>query len=261
MLHSCARRPDDDGRYRDFFFPPSDLSLGDLDIVKHKQPCCVQSCCCCNWVCTCHDPLGDATVEWKRLGEMHDLSGKVGDDDGPIQVNIYVAPFSLKSSLFPVSRRACSPPPVPPPVFFFSLSAQLFAGGIDAGDIAQGALGDCWLLAAVAATAEEHPEIIKSLFLTQEAEPCGCYRLRLYDIKHYRWRTFTIDDRIPVDAHGRPYFSKPNGDEMWVALLEKAFAKMWGSYAALEGGWASVAFEAFTGNERVDLKLDTFLGA
>ena len=43
-------------------------------------------------------------------------------------------------------------------------------------------------------------------------------------------------------------FSKPNGHELWVLLLEKAFARMWGSYAALDGNVPSVALEAFTGN-------------
>lgn len=44
-----------------------------------------------------------------------------------------------------------------------------------------------------------------------------------------------------------PLFARPNGNEAWVLLLEKAFAKMLGSYQALVGGNCCTAFRAFTG--------------
>ena len=38
-----------------------------------------------------------------------------------------------------------------------------------------------------------------------------------------------MDDRFPCDAaSGSPLFTKPNDDEMWVMIMEKAFAKVWG---------------------------------
>lgn len=58
---------------------------------------------------------------------------------------------------------------------------------------------------------------------------------RLYDRETLQPRTVVVDDRIPCDKDGQPLFAKPNGKEAWVLLLEKAFAKMWGSYQALDG--------------------------
>ena len=42
-------------------------------------------------------------------------------------------------------------------------------------------------------------------------------------------------------------FVKPQGNEMWAMLLEKAFAKFVGSYANLDGGHFAWAWEAMTG--------------
>jgi hypothetical protein len=53
--------------------------------------------------------------------------------------------------------------------------------------------------------------------------------------------------RIPCDQNGQPKFAKPNGDEAWVLILEKAMAKFKGSYAALDGGFTMWALECFTG--------------
>lgn len=43
------------------------------------------------------------------------------------------------------------------------------------------------------------------------------------------WEEIIVDDRIPV--RGRtPMYSRGNGNELWVLLLEKAWAKLYGSY-------------------------------
>ncbi|KAL1507545.1 hypothetical protein AB1Y20_007166 [Prymnesium parvum] len=131
---------------------------------------------------------------------------------------------------------------------------QLF-NRIEPDDILQGALGDCWLLAAIAAVAEFPEYIAKHLFITQtidgEDVP-GKYRLRLYDGARSEWQEIEIDDRIPCIDKGwfdtpTPLFAKNNGAELYVMLLEKAFAKVSGSYSVLKGGASSRAWLAMTG--------------
>ena len=46
-----------------------------------------------------------------------------------------------------------------------------------------------------------------------------------------------IDDYIPC-IDGRPAFSSANGNELWVIILEKAWAKLHGSYERIVGGQA-----------------------
>lgn len=48
--------------------------------------------------------------------------------------------------------------------------------------------------------------------------------MRLFDVTMNEWRIITVDDNIPTRG-GKPLFAKPNGKELWVVLLEKAFAK------------------------------------
>ena len=122
---------------------------------------------------------------------------------------------------------------------------QLFKDGISPRDIVQGAVGDCWLLAAFAAAAEQ-PLIIQHCFIEKKAQASGLYHVRLYDGPSQSWRTVAVDHRVP--KLGERFLSTtPNGAELWVSLLEKATAKFRGSYAGMDGGYTAWALEALTG--------------
>ena len=46
-----------------------------------------------------------------------------------------------------------------------------------------------------------------------------------------------IDDRLPVAANLKPAFAHcADPREQWVALIEKAYAKLYGCYEAIEAG-------------------------
>lgn len=56
-----------------------------------------------------------------------------------------------------------------------------------------------------------------------------------------------IDDFIPVYAStNRPVFCKANGREVWTMLLEKAWAKIKGSYGAISSGNPHEVLNTFT---------------
>ena len=137
---------------------------------------------------------------------------------------------------------------------------------IEPSDVAQGALGDCWLLSAIAALSEFNGAI-QAVFANRDVDPRGKYSIRLYDhaATPPRWVKITVDDRIPCDASGggraRPMFTAPSGDELWVMILEKAFAKLCGSYANLEGGHALWALHCMTGDEVIKYSRDDKSGA
>ena len=57
----------------------------------------------------------------------------------------------------------------------------------------------------------------------------------------------TVDDYFPCYANGGPIFTFGEGSELWVMLLEKAYAKAHGSYFSLSGISASDSIEDLTG--------------
>ena len=51
-----------------------------------------------------------------------------------------------------------------------------------------------------------------------------------------RWVILPLDDFFPCHIDGGPIYARNRGSEIWVMLLQKAFAKAAGSYAAIENG-------------------------
>merc|ERR1712196_694447 len=82
----------------------------------------------------------------------------------------------------------------------------------------------------------------------------GKYTVKLWDIQDSGWKEIIVDDKIAcvvADGHPLPCFCRPNGEEIWALLLEKAVAKFCGSYGALACGNSAWAFQVLTGQERI----------
>ena len=71
------------------------------------------------------------------------------------------------------------------------------------------------------------------MFITQTANSAGIYLVRFF--LNGQERPVIIDDYLPVYSSGQPAFAKCRDGELWVSLLEKAWAKLHGSYARSSG--------------------------
>uniref|UniRef100_A0A8C4N5F8 Calpain 10 n=1 Tax=Eptatretus burgeri TaxID=7764 RepID=A0A8C4N5F8_EPTBU len=113
----------------------------------------------------------------------------------------------------------------------------------------QGMLGDCWLLCC-ARGVFQFPHLLQQLFPGKQtmwpaASYDGQFTVRLW--AHGTWYEVMVDDRLPT-IHGKLCFSSCcQRDVFWLPLLEKACAKVRGSYQALAAGQIPEGWMELTG--------------
>ena len=125
-----------------------------------------------------------------------------------------------------------------------TLKCVVFQDSCEPSDIKPGILSNEWFLSALAILAERS-ELIERLFITNNINQYGVYQLKF--CKNGLWRTVTIDDFFPCYPLGQPIFSTAYSNEIWVLLIEKAYAKVHHGYYQLKGGNINEALLDLTG--------------
>lgn len=116
-------------------------------------------------------------------------------------------------------------------------------------------LNGSWFIGALCVLSERRDWIEKLVVSFPKHRSRGKYTFRFF--RDGQWEYVTIDDRLPCDIKGNLVFGKcSDPNELWVPLIEKAFAKFYGSYASIEGGFVRNALVDMTSgvSEMVDIK-------
>ncbi|XP_046565478.1 calpain-A-like [Haliotis rubra] len=132
----------------------------------------------------------------------------------------------------------------------------LFSNGTFRLDIQQRNFGTCWFLAMLSTLADK-PDLCKQVINERSYTPrtdgiCHCRLWRFGE-----WEDVYIDDHLPVFPDGRTMYGAASAtarNEMWVPFMEKALARLHGSYTVVEGGYTSDAYLMLTGGvaEKID---------
>ncbi|XP_042356915.1 calpain-8-like [Plectropomus leopardus] len=119
--------------------------------------------------------------------------------------------------------------------------------GVSRFDFGQGLIGDCWFLASIGALTFQI-DILKQvvpLEQTFDGDYCGLFHFRFW--RFGRWVDVIVDDKLPT-INGRLIFvSSKDRAEFWPALMEKAYAKVCGSYSDMNAGTPAEGMVDFTG--------------
>lgn len=155
--------------------------------------------------------------------------------------------------------------------------------GYSSSDVRQGRNGDCWWIAAVA-TLCSLEKLMDKVCVARDEE-CGVYGFVFH--RDGEWVSTVIDDNLYLtdedfdvygdtyDASGEKerkykknnqtgsdalYFAKcADANEIWLPLLEKAYAKVHGDYEAIEGGISGEAVEDMTGGVTTNIMTNKIL--
>jgi hypothetical protein len=124
---------------------------------------------------------------------------------------------------------------------------------LDPNDIKQGALGDCWFMAAASTVAMFKGGKVRHRWQGRYDENKGIYEFKFYNEVDFAEHRVLVDGRLPLRKLTplKPGYRRGDGlpgdyriylcssgtpGEVWPSLLEKALAKLYGGYDNIVGG-------------------------
>ena len=130
----------------------------------------------------------------------------------------------------------------------FEEGYDIFDEGASVNDIKQGDINDCYFLSSIGSLCS-YPDFFNKLFHIKEKSDEHVYGI--YFFLNGKWKLVLIDDYFPcvIDDYEFKHlcFSSCVESELWVSLLEKAWAKVNGNYARIGcRGFSKEAFDVLT---------------
>uniref|UniRef100_A0A182FBL2 Calpain catalytic domain-containing protein n=1 Tax=Anopheles albimanus TaxID=7167 RepID=A0A182FBL2_ANOAL len=137
------------------------------------------------------------------------------------------------------------------PVFVNDSTAQF--------DIVPGKMGDRWLVSCLGVLYLSKGLFYRVVPADQNFDKpyYGVFRFRLWWCGE--WLEVLVDDRLPTINGKLAFLQAQNSNSFWPGLLEKAYAKLHGSYEALKYGTLLDGLADLTGGitESISIKVDT----
>ncbi|XP_030009164.1 calpain-2 catalytic subunit-like [Sphaeramia orbicularis] len=114
-------------------------------------------------------------------------------------------------------------------------------------DFKQGDVGNCWFLSSIGGLTFRKSLLAQVVPLDQRFKEnyAGIFHFRFW--RFGKWVDVVVDDLLPTRNKEPVSVSSRSGDEFWAPLLEKAYAKICGSYGDMIAGNPSEAFKDFSG--------------
>ncbi|XP_041864684.1 calpain-1 catalytic subunit-like isoform X1 [Melanotaenia boesemani] len=121
-------------------------------------------------------------------------------------------------------------------------------------DFGQGTVGDCWFLAPISSLTFQQRLMSQVVPMDQSFKNyAGIFHFRFW--RFGKWVDVVIDDYLPILNSQLLFVHSKCGNEFWASLLEKAYAKVCGSYADLNAGLPPEACKDFSGGVNMTYKL------
>jgi hypothetical protein len=125
---------------------------------------------------------------------------------------------------------------------------------INAMDVKQGALGDCYFLSAISVLG---PRGVQACIVTKPEDIRSGACCVKFKKNEDRDDIVIIDTQFPQMAGNWAFVRSESGLELWPMILEKAYAKFYGSYENIEAGKVQYALADLTGGQPEQIKLET----